>query len=319
VAVETFAGSGIGTVSFETPIRAFSFNQVVTFSSLETSGSTIINGDNVTTGIIKSADYIAQSGSVFSADGMAINLNGLSIETPNFAIDTNGDAYFSAGKIQIGSNKIVLQADNFYSSLGTIEFQNENGNVAADMKVTSYGTNEVTLASYVSGTTKGNQLILASGRFYLGRSNGSFIEEDSGNFLRLFGAVGIKMINLPTLGVAANMYVSSTGQVYRATSSLRYKKDVEDYTKGIDDLKKLRPISFKSINQDSDTVYAGFIAEEVHDAGLTEYVDYNENNEPDAIHYANLVTLLTKAVQEQQEQIDALKAEVNALKNNTAS
>lgn len=319
VAIETSAGSGIGSISFENPQRSFSFNQVVTFSSLDTAGQTVINGENITTGIIKSADYIAQSGSVFSADGMAINLDALSIETPSFAIDGNGDAYFSSGDIAIGSNKITLKAQNLYSSLGEIEFQNETGAMAANMRATSYGTNEVTIASYVSGTTKGNQLILGAGAFYLGRSNGSFIQEDSDNFLRMFGDAGIKMISLPFLSTSANMYVNpSTGQIYRTTSSLRYKRDIEDYTRGVDDLKKLRPVSFKSIDQDSDTVYAGFIAEEVHESGLTEYVDYNENNEPDAIHYANLVTLLTKAVQEQQQQIDLLKSEVEALKNKTS-
>jgi hypothetical protein len=221
-----------------------------------------------------------------------------------------------AANVEITQSKLTLKAENFYAALGVIEFQNETGDVAADMKVTSYGTNEVTLASYVFGTFKGNQLIVGEDRFYLGRSGGSFIEEDSSNYLRLFGAVGIKMISLPFLSTSANMYVNpSTGQIYRTTSSLRYKRDIEDYTKGIDDLKKLRPVSFKSIDQESDTVYAGFIAEEVHESGLTEYVDYNENNEPDAIHYANLVTLLTKSVQEQQEQIDLLKSEIENLKN----
>jgi hypothetical protein len=317
---ETSAGSNIGSVTFTTPTRSFAFNQVVTFSSLETSGSTIINGDNITTGIIASSDYVSQSGSVFSADGMAINLNSLSIETPSFAIDGNGDAYFSSGDIAIGSNKITLKAPNYFSSVGEIEFLNPSGNLCANMRVSSNVINELTLASYVASTTKGNQLILSSERFYLGRSNGSFIEEDSGNFLRLFGASGIKMISLPTIATSANMYIDSvTGTVYRATSSLRYKKDVEDYTRGIEDLKKLRPVSFKSINEYEGATYAGFIAEEVHEAGLTEYVDYNERNEPDAIHYSNLVTLLTKAVQEQQDQIELLKSEIDALKNNTAS
>jgi hypothetical protein len=284
------------------------------------------NANGVITGIqLKAANSSSPTGQV-SDITMKTNTFNIVDQNDNVKLNLNnsgdltvvGDLF--AANVEITQSKLTLKAENFYSALGVIEFQNETGAVAADMKVTSYGTNEVTLASYVSGTTKGNQLILASGRFYLGRSNGSFIEEDSGDFLRLFGDEGIKMISLPFFSTSANMYVNpSTGQIYRTTSSLKYKKDVEDYTRGIEDVKKLRPVSFKSINQDSDTVYAGFIAEEVHDAGLTEYVDYNENNEPDAIHYANLVTLLTKAVQEQQEQIDALKAEVYALKNNTAS
>ena len=318
---ESYSGSGVSNspVTFSTPIRSFSFNQVVTFSSLSTSGSTIINGDNITTGVISSVDYVSQSGSVFSASGMAIDLLNDSIETPNFAIDTNGDAFFSAGKIQIGSNKIALQADNFYAALGTIEFQNENGDVAADMKVTSYGTNEVTLASYVVGTFKGNQLIVGEDRFYLGRSSGSFIEEDSSNYMRLYGDSGIKLPNLATLSTTAqNLYISTiTGQLYRTTSSRRYKKDIEDYTKGIDDLKKLRPVTYKAIEdvEGTDETYAGFIAEEVHETGLTEFVDYNTEGEPESVHYSSIVTLLTKAIQEQQAQIDNLTQEIAELKS----
>jgi len=46
---------------------------------------------------------------------------------------------------------------------------------------------------------------------------------------------------------------------------------------------------------------------------------YDSEGQPDALAYQNMVSLLIKGMQEQQEQIDALKAEVDALKNNTAS
>ena len=62
-----------------------------------------------------------------------------------------------------------------------------------------------------------------------------------------------------------------------------------------------------------DKTYGGLIAEEVHDLGLTEFVDYNDSNEPDGLHYSNMVALLTKAIQEQQEQIEALQSEINTL------
>jgi len=56
------------------------------------------------------------------------------------------------------------------------------------------------------------------------------------------------------------------------------------------------------------------IAEELHDAGLTEFVRYDDEDKPFAIAYEYLVALLTKGMQEQQEQIDALKAEIELLK-----
>jgi hypothetical protein len=41
---------------------------------------------------------------------------------------------------------------------------------------------------------------------------------------------------------------------------------------------------------------------------------YNEEKQPEGVIYANMVALLTKAIQEQQAQIEDLKNEVNLLK-----
>ena len=119
-----------------------------------------------------------------------------------------------------------------------------------------------------------------------------------------------------TTSDAANLFIGSDGLFKKSTSSARYKKNIEDYTKGIDALKLLRPVSFQSNNEeDGDKTYAGLIAEEVHDAGLTEFVSYNNNDEPEAIAYSNMVSLLTKALQESIAKIEALEARVNALES----
>jgi hypothetical protein len=112
---------------------------------------------------------------------------------------------------------------------------------------------------------------------------------------------------------AANVYVNSDGLLYRSTSSRRYKTDVQNATHGLAEVMQLRPVTYKGINN-GDTVFGGLIAEEVHAAGLTEFVAYNDANEPDALHYGHMVALLTKAIQEQQAMINELKAEVAALK-----
>ena len=283
------------------------------------------NASGVITGIqLKAANSSGATGQV-SDITMKTNTFNIVDQNDNVKLNLNsvGDLTVSgdllADNLEITQSKLTLKAENFYSALGVIEFQNETGAVAADMKVTSYGTNEVTLASYVTGTFKGNQLIVGEDRFYLGRSNGSFIEEDSSNYMRLFGDSGIKLPNLATLSTSVqNLYISTiTGQLYRTTSSRRYKKDIQDYTKGIDDLKKLRPVTYKPIEdvEGNDETYVGFIAEEVHDTGLSEYVDYNEDNNPESVHYSSIVVLLTKAMQEQQAQIEKLTQEIAELKS----
>jgi len=111
-----------------------------------------------------------------------------------------------------------------------------------------------------------------------------------------------------TTGAGANMYIQSNGAFYRSTSSRRYKNTIEDATHGLSDLLKLRSVTYKG-NEDGDTVFGGLIAEEVHDAGLTEFVQYNDDNEPDALSYGNMVSLCVKAIQELSAKNDALETQ----------
>jgi hypothetical protein len=118
-----------------------------------------------------------------------------------------------------------------------------------------------------------------------------------------------------TTASAANLFVDSDGDLLRSTSSIKYKSDVEDYAKGLNEVMKLRPVTYKSINSNNDKIYAGFIAEELADLKLTELYENNDNGEPDAISYAYMVTLLTKAIQQQQSQIENLKKRIINLEN----
>ena len=120
-----------------------------------------------------------------------------------------------------------------------------------------------------------------------------------------------------TAAVTANLFVNTDGTLLRATSSRRYKKDIVDARFGLSDLLNLRPVNYKGINSevDGDIVYGGLIAEEVHDAGLTEFVEYNKENQPDALRYQHMVSLCIKAIQEQQATIEALTARIAALES----
>jgi hypothetical protein len=115
-----------------------------------------------------------------------------------------------------------------------------------------------------------------------------------------------------TTGSGTNMTVLSSGSIRRSTSSLRYKNTVNDATHGLAELLALRPVTYKG-NNDGDTVFGGLIAEEVHDAGLTEFVQYDDEGRADALAYGNMVSLCIKAIQEQQETITALEARIAAL------
>jgi hypothetical protein len=135
-----------------------------------------------------------------------------------------------------------------------------------------------------------------------------------GNLLVTSGTIGGLGSYNNTTGSGANVHILSSGVLVRSTSSSRYKNTINDATHGLTELLALRPVTYKG-NNDGDTIFGGLIAEEVHDAGLTEFVQYNDDNEPDSLAYGNMVSLCIKALQEQQATITALEARLTALEN----
>jgi hypothetical protein len=112
-----------------------------------------------------------------------------------------------------------------------------------------------------------------------------------------------------TSGVAANVGIDSSGNIFRATSSSKYKKDIKPYDKGLDTVLLMNPIYYKSKSEfDGDKQFAGFIAEEINTLCLNEFVQYNdENNEPEGLNYGNMTALLVKAIQELTARVQELE------------
>lgn len=185
------------------------------------------------------------------------------------------------------------------------------------MRITS-GGNLLLTGGLSTGVTDTRFLMIAQGTtsatyaMVIKQSNNStnlFLVRDDG-LIQTGTASGSPYNN--TSGAAANVVVNSSGTLERSTSSLKYKTDVKDYDKGLSEVLKMRPVYYKSINErEKDLQFAGLIAEEIHDLGLTEFVQYAEDGTPDALAYQNMVALLTKAIQEQQAQIEELKALIN--------
>jgi hypothetical protein len=140
-----------------------------------------------------------------------------------------------------------------------------------------------------------------------------------------------------------NIYVGSIGgyQNWTSISDGRFKQNIKEDVPGLSFLMNLRPVTYtldvEGINQSlgikegeihssaqgseaSGKVHSGFIAQEVEQAA--SMIGYNfsgvdtPNNDNDlyGLRYAEFVVPLVKAVQEQQAQIEALKAELEALK-----
>lgn len=107
------------------------------------------------------------------------------------------------------------------------------------------------------------------------------------------GSVGLD--NLMTSSTAAHTVglANPSGSFYplrRITSSLKYKQDVEPHAVDLAALLTLEPRSWRDkaeVEEDPDTTrrHVGLIAEEVHAAGLTEFVQYATDGSPDGFNY----------------------------------
>jgi len=170
-----------------------------------------------------------------------------------------------------------------------------------------YGCDLVFFTRPSGSTADSRGRFTSGGAFLVGQAAGAYPPTSTAD--TFMGGLALNP-NYRTAANSANCYwEASTGAFFRSTSSLRYKTNIVDYGRGLQDVMNLRAVSFNSINgSDKDKVFAGFIAEEIHALGLTEFVEYDGENIPDSVGYSQITALLTKAIQELNAKFDAYVA-----------
>jgi hypothetical protein len=106
-----------------------------------------------------------------------------------------------------------------------------------------------------------------------------------------------------------SVYISDGGTTYNTSSDARLK-NVLGEAKGLEIVNKLNAVNFEW--KESKEIQDGLIAQEVE-----ELIPHAVSKNADGYYqmdYSMVVTPLIKAIQEQQEQIDALQSEINLLK-----
>lgn len=126
----------------------------------------------------------------------------------------------------------------------------------------------------------------------------------SGYLLSINCASGIQYLNRP-VGVGSAVVVDASNILRETSSSRRFKDRITDYPKGISDLVQLKPVYYNFLNQDKQL--AGFIAEDIADQGLEEFVIRDENNMVKDINYMGMISLLVNSIKELHKEILLLK------------
>jgi hypothetical protein len=118
------------------------------------------------------------------------------------------------------------------------------------------------------------------------------------------------------LEVVGKIYASDSiiSNVYAGTSDIRLKQDIEPTDKGLDAVMELNPVSYRFIaNADSEKKSYGFIAQEIEEV-IPDVVGTRHDGMK-VLNYNDLISVLTKAIQEQQIIIEELNQRLIKLEN----
>jgi len=200
-----------------------------------------------------------------------------------------------------------------------------NGPVSVNaQQLISYGALSVTGNATIDQTLK----IGGSSGTTLSREGDGRIRSDQG-FLSS-GPLGVtgNFTYVAPIGTGTTFplyWNSSTNVVYRLSSSQRYKANIRDAEFDYDALLQAKVRTFKNkqdieeVGEDAAEVTYGYIAEELHDLGLTDFVVY-ENDEdgnprPESVNYMSMALASHEMLKHQGSLIKDLTARIEALES----
>ena len=258
-------------------------------------------------GTFSNGSYISFGGtyqSGWSANGTnAIANIGMSATSGASTIQFETSSTNGAGpteRMRITSGGFLKASNNgtYHSLAGTFhEFNNSNGG-------------NVTLVVKNTGSTNGSGIICISpsadtSEYFLSGSSG--------------GSTKAVIYTDGNIKIAV-------GATYGVLSDAKLKTNIVDVTSKLDDILKLKVRNFGSLENPNEK-YIGFIAQEFEQVfpslvTISEDTIINENGDKEntgemtmGIKESALIPILVKAIQEQQAQIEELKAEIDELKN----
>ena len=257
------------------------------------------------------------------------------LETDVNTLETNlnGSTFaIGAGSSATGTNSMAL-GNNATTSTYDNAVAIGNGATAAANDVFILGNSTTNVGINVGNPTQ--KLQLQDGNIYLGFLNTTQLVFGQG-LSNQFNGMRVKQNNEMELFSASATYLFATnGIAYESqwvgASDIRLKKDIVPLQNGINVIKKLNPVNYKkkicdmktcddiSMCEQIYTIEDWFIAQEIEQIPELEHsISSPTDSDVKGLNYNCILTYCVKAVQEQQEIIEAEKAKVATLESQVA-
>ena len=338
----TFTGTAVSNIGITGYVNTGDWNSIVftgnsgtPFGKIgvqyTTSGSYLSLGttNSFASGITNQALTIDPSGNVGigvtpsawgTTNSAALQIKNVSIAglaTNDLQLTSN--AYFDGGSWRYIASSVA--ATNYYQSAGAHVWRYAAAGTAGNVITYTNAMSLDTSGNLLVGTTSGSDRLIVKSAGTSSAAAAITVQNSAGTELLRIRNDGVFYTGGATFspynnttGSAANMVVGASGDLFRSTSSIKYKKNIVNATHGLAELLALRAVTYEGKSEaDDGKTFGGLIAEEVHEAGLTEFVQYAKDGSPDALAYGNMVSLCIKAIQEQQALIESLTTRLTAL------
>lgn len=236
----------------------------------------------------------------------------VSVPSYSFSADADTGIYLSAtNELSITTNG--TRRAYYTTSAGYTQTRHQIYS-ASNPLLELYSTGGTPIAFGIYVDTPTNKFII-TGTDGNGGGTGAYMQIDPTNS----GLTTLPGIYNNTTGVAANVVVDSFGNLFRSVSARKYKTDIQPYQKSLEAVAKLQAVTYKAkeyfSGADPEQRFVGFIADDAASAGLEEFVVRdNVSGDVEGFQYDRVTALLVNAVKELSEQVNALKAELSALK-----
>ncbi|MFY0673368.1 MAG: tail fiber domain-containing protein [Bacteroidia bacterium] len=245
----------------------------------------------------------------------------------------------SSYSVAIGSYALYSSTNGLNTAVGSSSmYKTTTGNYNVALGGGTLYNSTVGVSNTAIGYTAGHKS-LGSGNVFIGYqagynetgSNNLYISNSStatplikGNFssgfLEINGAVFPATNGTKALGTSSKRWsvvYAANGTIQ--TSDLRLKKNIIDMDYGLNEIMNLRSVTYNWKEDSIGTTKLGFIAQELEQI-IPEVVTLADDSmQTRGVNYAELVPVLVKAIQEQQNIIENLEEEVAVLEDDKSN
>ena len=300
-------------------------------------GMTNYNGSAAVTDLALDIDGMTDIGAAIASGDLIIVDDGAGGTNRKSTIDRVATLFAGTG---LTAASAVIGVDGVLEDLNTLGAAGSDGQfmVATGAGAFAYESGNTARTSLALGTgdsptftgiTATGNVSHDGGTYTFNETSAADLDfrvESDGNQNMLFvdgseDKIGIGMNN-PAYTLDVTGTINATGSIYVATVALtsdqRYKKNITSVTGALEKLSKLNPVNYDWRKDEfkergfSDKKQWGFIAQEVEKV-MPELVREDKNGYQ-SLNYTGVIPLLTKAMQEQQTEMDKQQKEIDELK-----